>query len=71
MALWLRFELEKPNVFNGAVLVELRGIEPPRTTMGLRGKMAQNPGKLVARKAVSAFMELVRQLRLAGRHLDA
>jgi len=44
MALWRRFELEKPNVFNGAVLVELRGIELSRTTMGLRGKMAQNPG---------------------------
>ena len=27
-----------------ALLVELRGIEPPRTTMGLRGKMAQNRG---------------------------
>jgi len=39
--------------------------------MGLRGKMAQNRGLLVARKAVPAFKELVRQLRLAGRYLDA
>ena len=36
MALWRRFELEKPNVFNGAVLVELRGIEPLTSAVRLQ-----------------------------------
>jgi len=36
MALWLQFELEKPSDFNGAVLVELRGIEPLTSAVRLR-----------------------------------